>query len=239
MSAADIDTSTNTVTLSDVPGYGIASGMPYYAFNLLEEITQPGEFYLNRDTGVLYFWPPADPTSSETVVSLLEGPLVRIQEAGWVTVQNLTLEATRTRLVEVEGGNDNTLYKLRLHNAGTSAGSISGQRNTVDRCEISNPGDGGLDISGGDRPSLTPSGHVVQNCHIHHFSRFARTYKPGIRLSGVGHTVRHNLIHDAPPQRHPLRRQRARDQLQRYPPCVPMDQRRRCHLRRARLGLPG
>lgn len=198
MNAVQIDTTTRTVTLASVPGYGIEAGQPYFAFNLLEEITRPGEWYLDRSTGTLYFWPPSDPAASETIVSVMESSLIRLSDAEGITIQNLTLEATRSTLVDILGGQDNLLYKLHLRNAGTNAVYMSGARNSVERCEIENPGDGGVLMAGGDRPSLAPGESSVRNCHIHHFSRFSRTYTPGVRLSGIGHLVEHNWIHDAP-----------------------------------------
>ena len=55
-----------------------------------------------------------------------------------------------------------------------------------------------MQLSGGDRRTLTPAGHVVENCDIHHFSRLLLTYTPGVDLHGVGHRVAHNHLHDAP-----------------------------------------
>ena len=63
--AINIDPNSKTVLLGGVPPGGIRGSQPYYALNLLEEITQPGEWYLNRTSGQLYFWPPADLTGAE------------------------------------------------------------------------------------------------------------------------------------------------------------------------------
>lgn len=38
----------------------------YYAYNLLAELNQPGEYYLNRSTGMLYFYPPAQDSNTDT-----------------------------------------------------------------------------------------------------------------------------------------------------------------------------
>ena len=51
---------------------------------------------------------------------------------------------------------------------------------------------------GGDRATLTPGGHLVENCRIHDFGRIDRTYTPAIQLEGVGHRVAHNLMYDGP-----------------------------------------
>jgi len=51
---------------------------------------------------------------------------------------------------------------------------------------------------GGDRATLTPGRHVVENCRIHAFGRLDRTYTPAIQLEGVGHRVAHNLMYDCP-----------------------------------------
>jgi len=38
--------------------YGYKQGARFYFLNILEELDAPGEWYLDRRTGLLYFWPP-------------------------------------------------------------------------------------------------------------------------------------------------------------------------------------
>src|SRR5690606_25609110 len=52
----------------------------------------------------------------------------------------------------------------------------------------------------GDRRTLSPANHLVDNCRIHDYARWSRTYQPGIRLEGVGSKVSNNLIYNAPHQ---------------------------------------
>ena len=58
-----IDRDKRQITLARPTVYGIKQGNPsprrYRALNLLEELDQPGEYYLDRASGRLYFWPPA------------------------------------------------------------------------------------------------------------------------------------------------------------------------------------
>jgi hypothetical protein len=57
-------------------------------------------------------------------------------------------------------------------------------------------GRGGAVLSGGDRKTLTPGGHFVENCHIHDLSRIDHTYTPAVLVDGVGNRISHNLMHD-------------------------------------------
>ena len=86
-----------------------------------------------------------------------------------------------------------------LDNIGNRAVVISGgANNTVLSCDISETGDGGVSLSGGNRQTLEPAGHLTENNHIQRFSRWCRTYRPAIRITSGGNKIRHNLIHDGP-----------------------------------------
>ena len=68
-----IDTVANVFTITDRPGYPIATGRFWYGLNLLEEIDRPGEWYLERDPeapggtfGKLYLWPPPGAAEATT-----------------------------------------------------------------------------------------------------------------------------------------------------------------------------
>lgn len=196
-----IDTATRSVTLSSKPGYGITGGQPYYAVNLLEEITQPGEWYLDRSTGFLYFWPPSSLTApdAEVFLSTLDKPLITMKDASWVRFFHLTLEMGRDSLVTISGGEHNTLDHCVLRNAGRVGVRISGGHdNGVARCEITETGEDGVRLDGGDRKSLTLAHNYVRNSHLHRFSRWVWTYTPAVRMAGAGNIVEHNLMEDAP-----------------------------------------
>ena len=45
----------------------LMAGNRYYVENMLEELDQPGEWCLDRETGVLYFWPPEGSHESKEI----------------------------------------------------------------------------------------------------------------------------------------------------------------------------
>lgn len=69
----------------------------FYGQNLLEEIDMEGEYYIDRDTGVLYYYPPEDFKSGDYEIGLtmLEKPMFDFNGAEYITVSNLTMDGGR------------------------------------------------------------------------------------------------------------------------------------------------
>ena len=74
----------------------------------------------------------------------------------------------------------------------------AGTGHGVVNCHIHDIGAGAISLGGGDRLKLVSAGNFVENCDIHHFNRWDRTYKGGVNLDGVGNRVAHCRIHEAP-----------------------------------------
>ncbi len=196
-----IDLDARLVTTDQPGAYGYTTGQRYYFLNVLEELDSPGEWYLDRQAGVLYFWPPGDPSPQEVTVtvSVLSEPVVALRDASHVHLRDLTIECCRGDAISIAGGQASALCCCEVRNTGEYGIRVErGSGHRIERCRIHHTGAGGVQLSGGDRRTLTPAGHVVENCDIHHFSRLQLTYTPGVDLHGVGHRVAHNHLHDAP-----------------------------------------
>ena len=180
----------------------VVKGSPYQGINLLCELDSPGEWYLDRATGLLYFWPPAPLKGSQVVASMLESPIVTMDNTSHVVLRGLTIEAGRQHGVTIKGGEDALLAGCTIRDMGCKGVEISeGQGHALVGCDLSYLGNAGIIVSGGDLPTLKPSGHVVENCHIHHYATWNRgAYQPAIGVKGVAVRMSHNLIHDAPHQ---------------------------------------
>ena len=188
----------------------------YYVFNVLEELDTPGEWFLDKEEDILYFYPPSETGNSEIYVSLMSVPLFRIENCQSVTLKGLVLEYANGAGVVITGGSNNKIQKCVLRNFGTVAVSIgkidvgsklygdplyngdAGTNNGVTDSEIYNCGEGGIILGGGDRKTLTPGGNYVENTRIYKASQWVRTYRAGIYMYGVGNRVRHCEISDLP-----------------------------------------
>jgi len=179
-------------------GYGYRKGQWFYGYNLLSEIDEPGEWYVDRERGALYFWPPSAVEEIEAVVSVIPS-LVTMKEVSHVTLRGFSMEGARGTAVTISGGAENRIIGCAIRNVGSWAVQVSGgARHGVVGCDMFEMGGGGISLSGGDRVKLTPAEHFAENNHVHHFARVKRVYQPGITLQGVGNRASHNLIHNAP-----------------------------------------
>ena len=196
---ASIDPAQRLVTIAP-PNSQTAyrKGQWFYFYNLLSEIDQPDEWWLDRETGMLYFWPPAHTASGHATVSVLP-ELVTMDAVSHVTFQGLIFECARETAVKVTGGTGVRLAGCTLRNVGGWAVQVNGGADHgIIGCDVYHTGSGGVMVNGGDRKTLTAGGHRVENCHIHHFGRWNPMYKPAVSLDGVGNRVSHCLIHDGP-----------------------------------------
>ncbi len=179
-------------------GYGYRKGQWFYGFNLLSEIDQPGEWYVDRARGTLYFWPPSPVEQSKALVSVIP-TLLTMKDVSHVTWRGFTLEGARGTAITISGGTENRIVGCTIRNVGGWAVRISGGTgHGVIGCDMYQMGGGGISLAGGDRTTLTPAGHFAENNHVHHYARVQRVYQPGITLQGVGNRAAHNLIHNAP-----------------------------------------
>lgn len=180
--------------------YGYRKGQWFYGYNLLCELDVAEEWYLDRDTGILYFYPPSPLKQGKAFVSLIPN-LIVMDDVSYVQFRGFTFEVARGDAVRIKGGEAVTISDCLIRNVfGWAVVVEGGKGHKVVNCEIYGTGCGGISLNGGDRRTLTPAKHLAENNHIHHYARWHRMYNPAISLNGVGNIARHNLIHHAPHQ---------------------------------------
>lgn len=194
---ARIDTAKQVVELAASDEYGYRKGQWYYAFNALSELDAPGEWYLDRDSGMLYFLPPAALKPDSVVVSVAKN-LVTMKNVSNVVLRGLTLEGCRETAITCSGVNNVEIAGCTVRNVGMNAIDMEGKSSGVVGCDVYNTGKAGITISGGDRATLTGAGMYADDNHVHDVGRIFRMYCGGINVYGVGNRVSHNLIDNCP-----------------------------------------
>jgi hypothetical protein len=179
--------------------YGVRPDQRFYVYDLLEELDIPGEWYIDHDRKILYFYPPEADPDAVIELSMLEAPVIQLRNRSEITLKDLSIRASRGDGIRIEGGRSVVMDGCRISNIGDTGIRVQGGReHRVGNCEIAFAGAGGMEISGGNRDTLESSGHVVENNRVHDYSVIRRTYTPGIGIAGVGIHVAHNEIANAP-----------------------------------------
>ena len=197
---AKVDTSAGQVVLATGVTYGIRENMPYYAFNLLEEIDEPGEWYLDRENGKLYVYPPngVDLNAAKVRLSCFPKEFITAKDVSHTALIGLHFEEGTGNGIRVEGGEGFHVIGCSVKRFGNWGIGITGTNHAVLGCDLTALGGGGIDLGGGDVRTLTPGNCVVENTFVNDFSRIDRCYAPAVALGGVGNRLAYNLFCDSP-----------------------------------------
>lgn len=177
-------------------GYGYKDSLRYFGLNLFCEIDSPGEWYINRLSKKIYWYPPEgiNPAKADVVLTCFNEPyMIETKDCSYLTLEGLTFREGRGSAIKIEGGNNNLLSNCLIERFGLDGIHIDGgEGNGIRGCYLSTFGHGGIKIIGGDRKTLTPAEHFVENTVVEHFSLFQRTYEPALHLSGCGIHISNN-----------------------------------------------
>lgn len=194
----------------------------YYVFHLLEEIDIPGEWYIEKDTGILYYYPPEDFSEDDVFeIGYTEEDMVTMDNTSYVTFENLGW----SKNTQVWGGrpwshanheganalvmNDCayiTVKDCKFHDIAEIAIDFKGENIVIDGCEIYNIGNCGIMGYGGEYDGLVSCKNVIKNCHIAGtIQHVAQNTCAAIYIGpkngnddNVNFVVENNVIHNTP-----------------------------------------
>jgi hypothetical protein len=229
----DVDREVSTLRLSRAPinldqqpwymDVRFSEANRFYIENVLEELSEPGEWCLETEERMLYFLPPEagfDPSAVE--VPCLDR-LIAVRGAEHLTLRGLTLTGTTTgddyHPQGVQGIGANFSQQgwqycgETLHLRGTRHCLVEGclldqcggngiylerdnYRSAVRRCEVAHAGANGI-VLAGDRPFHPLFCEVTDN-DVHHAGSLINLVA-GVSLgTSDGCVVAHNFLHDLP-----------------------------------------
>ena len=173
----------------------------YYFVNVFEELDLPGEWYLDRESGKLYLYPPVgvDPASADIRLINSSRDVLCCRDAQNVIIDRLDIGRCAGSAVAVE--NCRQVLIQRCHIIGTCPGEDGDGPAAV---RISGGFRCGLIAStvehflaraasaiGGDRLNLIPANHFIQNNLM--INAHCRN---GTFVCGCGNVVSHNYLKD-------------------------------------------
>ena len=201
-SVTDVDTENKTLSVSRDKYY--RHGLRFYGLNLLCELDTPGEWYIDRSKGKIYWLPPVgvNPVRNPAGVTISDfsgKEILDIDGCINTVIDGITLTQTRGNAIRISSGENCIVRNCRIENIGGSAIDVKGGTgHRIESCAIRHIGNSGIHLEGGDRKNLVHAGFVVSDNIIEDYARFHRTYKPAVGCDGCGIHVHHNYVHDAP-----------------------------------------
>ena len=197
---AELDTANyKIVNAAPYGNFAFKKGQRFCFLNIIEELTEPGEYYIDRQTNQLYCIPPVQGAEMEAILSLLDEPLLTVKDSADITFCNLQVEAACGSGILVEDCTGVTIDNCHIRNIGTHGVILlRGKNNQVLNSTLHDCGDCGVEAVGGDRLTLESADFRICNNHMYRLSQWSRCYQPPIHMTGVGMTAKNNLIHDCP-----------------------------------------
>jgi len=207
-----IDTATGLVTLAGSVSYPFLPRNRYFVQNVLSELDSPGEWYLDRREGKVYFRPPAGEAPKNVIAPVLEN-VIRIEGdaaagkyVGHLSFRGLTIAHSAGSSIHMRAAEYCSVEGCRFPSTGWNAVMMQYENrfNRVADCVIENAGAGGVQLVGyppyrKDILSLDVcTKNTICNNYIHHCGRL---YKGGAAIGmsqASENVISHNLIHDMP-----------------------------------------
>ena len=222
-----VDDSNHVATLSGKPRQSNQeNNAQYYIENAHDALDQPGEWYLNRKTGLLTYWPkPGEKMGSAEVIApqldellLLKGDVATQKPVHDIVVRGLTFSYTDWTLATNGYADSQAAVAI-----GGDLLAEAAVNCTIEDCTLSHLGGYGIDLgrgcqsfrivgneisdlaAGGIRigePAIRKEpfdqnfGHTITDNHLHHLGE---VYSPAVGvliLQSGANQVAHNHIHD-------------------------------------------
>ena len=194
------------------PGHGgrprTISGNRFYIRNALEELDCPGEWYLDRRTDTVYFWPPdgelprvgAVTPAIETVV-LFQGDFDRGQFVEHVKLSHLGIECCEGHGAVLRAARHCGVVGCAVLKVGRT-GIVIGAGSSFCRVagnDVFHPGGHAIATYYNVVSPQACSDNVITNNYAHHCGEIlvcSFGWGSGICISGRRNVVSHNLVHD-------------------------------------------
>ncbi|MBS1704543.1 MAG: right-handed parallel beta-helix repeat-containing protein [Armatimonadetes bacterium] len=182
---------------SAIRSYGVGAGRRFYFLNVLEELDQLGEYWLDPQSRTVVAILPRG--AKESWLSMLGEPIISVEKSHNIGLKDLRIEGSRASGVVVRSSRDVSMVNCQIGQVGDTGIWVDYSTGvTIRDCEIQNSGEGGIILAGGDRKTLTAAKNRVENCWIQGNSRWNRTYTPAVDISGVGNTISHCTLENMP-----------------------------------------
>lgn len=178
-------------------GYAVGANQRFYFYNLIEELDAPGEWYVDRENGILYICLDKPLSSTDTVeLVTCDNPFISIDKAKDVTVSGIHFTKNLNFAIKGTAVDNISINNCEFSLITDTAVNVTGINTEIRSCYFHDLGRGAISLTGGDRITLTHGNNEIINNRIERFQIYdSNMAYPGIQLGqSVGALIAHNQI---------------------------------------------
>ena len=165
-----------------------------YFYNAIEDLDSNDEYFLDRNTGLLFVYSDTPLAEKEILFSSVSVELLSVRSASNLVVNGIRFEKTQGTGAVVAASSNVILQNCTFGDIVGSGVILQDSVNSgLVGCEAYNTTDSMVMITSPFN-QLTPMRMFVQNCHFHSPNEVTQV---AVGLGGVGNIVSHNLIEDS------------------------------------------
>lgn len=201
--AKDFDFENKIIHLSQGVSAGIRAGFSWSIVNLLEELDIPGEWYVDENKSILYYYPRKNISDSEIIFSSNLEPIFTLNETKYITIENMRFICGLDTGIKITDGYANTVsdcevkdmgyYGIHVYNTGTKGAG----HNVIKNNFVHYTGRAGIKFEGGNRKEQITQSDAAENNFLENYATEFLSNTGGITTDGtVGVEIRNNTIHN-------------------------------------------
>eukprot|EP01064_Diplonema_japonicum_P003712 TRINITY_DN12409_c1_g1_i1.p1 TRINITY_DN12409_c1_g1~~TRINITY_DN12409_c1_g1_i1.p1 ORF type:complete len:637 (+),score=79.85 TRINITY_DN12409_c1_g1_i1:79-1911(+) len=198
MSGVDATHRRITVNSSTPFVYPVKANARFMIVDSLEQLDSQGEYFIDRVSRVLYFYPPRPLLPGDEIVLSNLTTVLKISNGVNHVLDNVSVKYSSGTNLVMDNVNGTSASNGDFSCAADQAVSLSGYSNIIENSVFTQTGCHGVTINGGDVVSLTRGDNVFSGNLVSNFSNWKRTYVPGISWAGVGNMFKNNIVRYGP-----------------------------------------
>lgn len=198
----------------------------FYAYNIPSELDQENEYYIDRKKGILFFHQNKKANSLEVSIlekpffSIINSKEIKLEQLTFQSARGIGIYMENSNNCHIKKCTFKNLGSLAIvigkpfiadknsinhhnilgHYPERYSSDVNkcdeGKKNKIEHCKIFQTGAGGVYLSGGNRYDLTAANNEINHCEIFNFNRIEKSYRPAIRIAGVGNKIAHCNIYN-------------------------------------------
>lgn len=196
-SISEINSENNTVKITQISSGLFNENSRYYFYNVPEEISMRGEYYIDYADKTAYYY-PQNSSNVNIAFTILPKGIIRIAaNTKDITIDGINFSGTRGTAIYAENSKNINVKGCKITNTG-DCGILMNNCTDCDvtSCIFDEIGNTSVFVGGGNRAALISGNNTITDCRFTNGARISHTSEPFVYVAGAGANVAHNYFYN-------------------------------------------